>query len=49
MDFSAILPPQIISDYQSQICQISGIEVRIMGGTLKRTLKLKLKGDKELR
>ncbi len=46
INFSAILPPQILSAYQSQI---TGITVLIMGGTPNRNFKLELKDGSELR
>jgi hypothetical protein len=46
IEFSAILPPQILPDYQSQI---TGISVRVGRGTQGRTLKLELKDGSELR
>lgn len=46
IDFSVILPPQVLPEYQSQI---TGITVRILRGTPKRTLKLELKDGSNLR
>jgi formylglycine-generating enzyme required for sulfatase activity len=46
INFSAILPPQILPEYQSQI---TGITVLITGGTPNRTFKLELKDGNELR
>ena len=46
IDFSAILPPQVLSTYQSKI---TGITVRIGRGTPKRTFKIELKDGSTLR
>jgi len=46
VDFSALLPVQIVADYQSQI---TGIQVVIARGTPGRALRLELKEGAELR
>ena len=46
INFSAVLPLQILPAYQSQI---TGMTVLIMGGTPNRTFKLELKDGNELR
>jgi len=46
IDFSAILPPQIMPAYQSRI---TGVTVQITRGTPNRTFKLELKDGGELR
>jgi len=46
INFSAISPPQILPAYQSQI---TGLTVKIKGGTASRTLKFELKDQGELR
>jgi hypothetical protein len=46
INFSAVLPPQILPAYQSQI---TGITVLIADGTPNRTFKLELKDGNELR
>ena len=46
IDFSALLPSQILPAYQSQV---TGIEVRVEQGTPGRTFKLELKDGGELR
>ncbi|MBN1580014.1 MAG: glycoside hydrolase family 3 C-terminal domain-containing protein [Anaerolineae bacterium] len=45
VDFSSVLPPQILAAYQSQI---TGITAVIAGGTSGRTLRLELKDRGEL-
>jgi hypothetical protein len=46
IDFSAILPSQILPSYQSQI---TGITIRITHGTPHRTFRVELKDGEELR